>query len=77
MAGEGGVEGAGGVLCAEADALINNTIAKTVSRLLILMDRNPPGKIFQFHAGDERKFQKQWAVGSGQLAVKSRHDRRR
>jgi hypothetical protein len=35
--GEGGVEGDGGLLCATAGTLIKSTIAKTVSRLLILM----------------------------------------
>jgi hypothetical protein len=51
--GVGGVAGVGVLLCAEAVTLTNNTIAKSVSRFLIFMDRNPPDKICEFHALDE------------------------
>jgi hypothetical protein len=52
--GVGGVTGVGGVRCAIAAALVNNTIANIVSRFLIFIDRNPPDKICLFHAPDEQ-----------------------
>jgi hypothetical protein len=46
MEGDEGVAGVGGVLCARACALVHSTIAKSISRFLILMDRKPPDRNF-------------------------------
>lgn len=70
MVGDGGVEGTGGVLCARVDTLAKQAIAKSINRFLILMDRKPPDRIFQFHVGDARKFQK--AEGGRRKAVNSK-----
>src|SRR5688500_7527258 len=53
-----GAAGAGGGVCARAVALAHSRTVKIKSRFLILMDRNPPGKICEFHALNRRKFQK-------------------